>query len=345
MVPGQQYWLMIDSDNDNFCSYSIDGTLGVLMPDISSELMSAGSNDVIVCPGQDNWTAFAEPALPDVQGYIWTGFPWGNGTHVTRFHDMHGFGEPINIPDNAPAGIYQICAVGYTGCDTTDIPVCFDLEIIELGGVSEPETYCPEEFDDGIEWEGLFVNGPGIYTVSYISTEGCPYDSTKEFLEYPESFVGYFDTLFCGEALIYDGEEYFNPGSYPLYYENAKSYGCDSFGILDIDLTYIEVETDFHCLNGQFVFTSEIIVAVPNMNGIQYRWIRNGTTLVSTESGFSTTQPGVYELFISSFQCEFPAVTNPIVIDLNELLPPMPLPQFDSWSAISPCGGTIPMPR
>jgi hypothetical protein len=226
-----------------------------------------------VCPGQDNWTAFAEPALPDVQGYIWTGFPWGNGTHVTRFHDMHGFGEPINIPDNAPAGIYQICAVGYTGCDTTDIPVCFDLEIIELGGVSEPETYCPEEFDDGIEWEGLFVNGPGIYTVSYISTEGCPYDSTKEFLEYPESFVGYFDTLFCGEALIYDGEEYFNPGSYPLYYENANSYGCDSFGILDIDLTYIEVETDFHCLNGQFVFTSEIIVAVPNMNGIQYRWI------------------------------------------------------------------------
>src|SRR5690606_35455725 len=130
--------------------------------DISQELTGAGTNDQVVCQGQDLWTAYAEPALPDVQGYIWTGLPWGTGEHVTRFHDMHGLGEPLSIPTDALPGVYQICVVAYTGCDTTDIPRCFNLEIIDRDGYSDPEIACPEDFLSGIDWEGLVIHSPGI---------------------------------------------------------------------------------------------------------------------------------------------------------------------------------------
>lgn len=323
MVPGNYYWLMIDNDGDAFCSYQIDVVQGVYMPDITEEVTHAYPLDTIVCPGQDVWLARVEPALTTVQGYLWTGFPWAPGYHVAQYANMAG-GEYVTIPDDAPPGIYEICVQGFTACDTTDTPYCFNIEIRDLNGISEPVTLCPEEFGPSYTWEGITINGPGLYTQSYLSAEGCPYDSTKEFMSHPETFEGFIDTVLCDEYFLYEGEEYFNPGYYSLYYEGGNSYGCDSFAILDLDITYIEAETDFHCLNGTFVFNSEIIIAVPNQGGLQYAWYRDDTVLVSTSPGFVTNVPGTYELFLTSFQCTFPAVTNPIVIDLDELVPPKP---------------------
>ena len=330
MVPGQNYWLMIDTDMEgSHCSYTIEYLDGVLLPEIASDLTSASSLDTVVCPGQDDWRAFTQ-TLPDVQGYYWTGLPWPPGYHLTRFADMHGNGEPLSIPDNVPPGVYQICVVGVTGCDTTDNPACFDLYVVDPGGESTPETYCAEDFNNGIDWEDLVIFQPGMYTQEYMSPEGCPYDSTKEFFEYEEPIEGYIDTVICGETLIYEGEEYFNPGTYTLYYEDATSNGCDSFATLQLDLSYIEVVTDFYCLNGSFVLTSNIVLAVPNSNGVQYRWYRNGI-LVSTAPTFTSALPGTFTLFLNYFQCQFPAVTNPIVINLPDLVPdPPPLNPYSN---------------
>ncbi len=211
-------------------------------------------------------------------------------------------------------------------------PACFTLHIIDLNGTSETETRCPEEFFQGIHWEGLTIHSPGVYTQSYMSSEGCPYDSTKEYLEYPEPVEGFIDTVICGDYLTYEGDDYFNPGTYTLYYEGGSSYGCDSFATLALDLTYIEAETDFHCDSGSFVLTSNIVIALPSLNGLIYKWYRNGT-LVSTDPSFTTLQDGTYTLFVSYYQCTFPALTNPIVIHREDLVPPKP--DFDQYSDIA----------
>lgn len=323
LVPGQYYWLMIDNDGDFFCGYEIYHVSGVVPPQITQNLSYAYPLDTVVCPGQTRWRAVAVPPLSQAQGYLWTGFPWAPGYHTSQYTDMAG-GEWIDIPLTAPPGIYEICVVGFTACDTSDTPVCFDLEIRNLNGTSAPVTLCPEDFGNNLMWEGNSINFPGTYTRSYVSVEGCPYDSTKVYTSHPAPLYGFIDTILCDEFFLYEGIPYFNPGSYTLHYDNANMYGCDSFAILTLDISYIEATTNFYCLNGTFVFTSQIVHAVPSIVGIQYAWYRNGTTLVSTNPGFTTTLPGVYTLFVSYYDCEFPALTNPIVINIDELVPPPP---------------------
>ncbi len=324
LIPGNFYWLMIDNNNaDVFCSYEIVYTTGIVLPQMTEELVSASTPDAAVCPGQTQWTATAEPVLSEAQGYMWTGFPWPPGYHFSTFADMAG-SEWIDIPVDAPPGVYQICVVGFTACDTSDIPACFDLEILDIDGVSEPVELCPEEFGTDITWEGHNITQPGTYVSSYLSQEGCPYDSTKVFTSLPESNVeGFIDTLLCGEFLEYEGVEYFNTGLFTLHYPGANSYGCDSVATLFVDLTYIEATASFYCLNSAFVLTSEIVLAVPSMNGIAYAWYHNDT-LISTSPSFTSPYPGIYELYVRYSACTFPALTNPVVINLDELRPPPP---------------------
>ncbi len=71
MIPGNYYWLMIDSDGDFSCAYNIDYVEGVYMPDITEEIAHAGTLDSVVCPGQDQWRGFVDPPLTQVQGYLW----------------------------------------------------------------------------------------------------------------------------------------------------------------------------------------------------------------------------------------------------------------------------------
>jgi hypothetical protein len=172
------YWLMIDGCGGQICEYTIEFVAGILNPGIPGELSGASTTDPIVCQGQDTWTATALPSLPEAHGYLWTGFPWGNET--TTFNDMSGPNDPITIPDNATPGIYDICVVAFSGCDTTDNEVCFQLEIIAIDDrYAAPVTLCPEDFV-GIEWQGMNINGPGIYMKTPNNHECCRYDSSKE---------------------------------------------------------------------------------------------------------------------------------------------------------------------
>ncbi len=101
------YYLLIDGCAGDICQYTINFVDGILEPDIPGELSNAFTNDPVVCQGWDNWTATAEPMLPEAHGYLWTGFPWGDGTHTSTLNDMSD--NPLDIPDDAPPGdIYNL---------------------------------------------------------------------------------------------------------------------------------------------------------------------------------------------------------------------------------------------
>ncbi|HLF65248.1 MAG TPA: gliding motility-associated C-terminal domain-containing protein [Saprospiraceae bacterium] len=324
------YWLVIDGCAGQLCDYLIDFVEGIFSPGINGELTDAFTDDEVVCQGQDEWTATAEPELPEAAGYLWTGFPWGDGTHTSTFYDMSGPDDALSIPDNAPVGgPYEICVVAFSGCDTTENPQCFDIWIEAVDdGISPDVILCPEEYDAGVVWEGLSIPGPGTYTIEFNTPEGCPYDSIKTYDEFPAPDQGVIDTVVCELSFIYETVEYNSAGSYDLFYDDGSIYGCDSTAELNLDLIYLEVETDFFCEYTQFTLTSQVILAIPGSSGITYEWYHDNL-LVSEDPSFTTFEPGSYELFVSyeinGVECMFAAITNPLVINLDDLVPPAPV--------------------
>ena len=328
MVVGEYYWLMIDGFSGDICEYTIVYVEGIYTPGISTELVNAETNDPVVCQGQDNWTAFADPFIPEAHWYQWNGFPWPPGYYITGYPNIS-----IPIPDNAPPGIYDICVFAFSGCDSTDYPVCFQLEIVEIDdGYAEPETLCPEDYVVGIIWAGINITAPGIYLKTINTPEGCPYDTIKEFTVFPEPVEGVIDTVVCTEFFSYEGVAYYNPGFYELFYDSSSVNGCDSVATLNLELIYLEAEANLFCESGLVVLTSEIIYAVPGLFGIQYEWYHNGT-LVSEDPSFATNASGIYELYVSLISCEFPALNNPFIVNLENLVPGAP--DLDMYSNVA----------
>jgi hypothetical protein len=191
MQVGEFYWLMIDGHGGDICEYTITYVEGILNPDIPAELTEAMTDEPVACQGQDSWTAFAEPYIPQAHWYNWSGFPWPPGYINTGYPNLQ-----TQIPDNAPPGIYEICVVAFSGCDTTDYPICFELEIVAIeDAYAEPETLCPEEYENGIVWGGMEIEGPGLYSFVSNTAAGCPYDTLKEFMVYPIADEGIVDTV------------------------------------------------------------------------------------------------------------------------------------------------------
>ncbi len=229
-----------------------------------------------------------------------------------------------------PPGTYTICVMAFSGCDTTntmgDAP-CFDLTIEEVPDANSPtEILCPEEFV-GLTWQGMSITGPGIYTKTFNTPEGCPYDSIKEYDGFPAPDVGQIDTVVCAEMYSYEGTDYTTSGTYLLQYPNGSIYGCDSTAMLHLHLIYIESSIDFYCDAQQFVLTSMINYAIPGFSGLQYQWYWNGDAWCQDPT-CTSPYDGTFELFVSyeinGVTCTYEAEGSPLTITLGDLVPPPP---------------------
>ena len=316
-----QYLLLIDGCNGQLCDYLIDFVQGVYTPGLSEDLSDAGSVDPVVCPGQDSWTAFASPAISGAAGYIWDGVPWPPGYVTSTLADLD-----IEIPTNATPGTYTICVTAFTGCDTTDTPVCFDMEVVPVDDeIASPVTLCPEEFTAGYQWIGVTVNAPGTYMQQFNNAVGCPFDSIKEFLSHPVPLVGQIDTLVCAPSFDYEGTNYTMGGSFDLIYDDQSAFGCDSMATLNLDLAYVEIETSFECDLSEFVLSAELPVLIPSGATPVYHWTTGGMFISDLEE-VRVFQPGTYNLelymIVNGETCTYAA--PPIVIDLPSIVPPAP---------------------
>ena len=318
------YLLMIDGCAGQICEWAITQADGVFEPQLPTDdqLTWGGPDDYFACPGQDSWTAMVGDPIPEVAGYLWGGFPWGDITTTDPELD-------ISIPPDAQPGVYEICVFAYTGCDQTELSYCFEMEILPVPeGESPPDTLCEEEFDAGVLWGSTVINGPGIYLQQFADPDGCISDSTKEYFQHPVPDEGLLDTLVCNTPpLIYEGNQYDQAGTYELLYPMGSIYGCDSMATLNVNFAYIEGEIVINCDAGDWILSVETYNQYPQNLDPLYTWRDNSGMIISDEEEVIVTEPGTYSvelvMEIDGQQCVFPVPD--FTFSLTDIMPGPPV--------------------
>lgn len=291
------YYLLIDGNAGALCQYTINFVSGIYTPGIVGELDPDESEAIpgVVCQGYDDFMMVTGPSIEFAHGYYWV-LGWSGDT-ITSTLPMN----TIDIPNDAPPGIWEICARAFSGCDTTDEEVCFEVEIVEVEDVEkEPATYCPEEFP--FLWHNVNITGPGTYMKSFDNEDGCPYDSIWNVEEYPEVPVGEIEIVHCYDEnfdpFMYEGEIYDNSGTYDLFYPGAGLNGCDSTAELDLTLIGIDAFIELECENGEFKLIAVIQEVIPSNADLEFEWYEGNGDLIFDNNPLLVLEGGQYELII-----------------------------------------------
>ncbi|MEP6795736.1 MAG: hypothetical protein ABJB16_15510, partial [Saprospiraceae bacterium] len=321
---GQTYWLLIDGSNGSTCQYTIQFVTGVFEPQIDEDITSGEAIPAVVCQGFNDFTMTCAPSIPNAHGYLWH-LEWNN-TFLTSTLTSN----TIDIDNNAPVGIWDICVQAFSGCDTSDIPFCFPVEIVAVDDVfKDPASYCPEEFP--FFWHGISIGGAGTYMKTFDNADGCPYDTIWEVEQYPDVPVGELDTLFCMNSnfdpFFYEGETYDNAGTFDLDYPGMGLNGCDSSAHLNLVLGGIDAFIELTCENGEFVLTPIIQELLPANANIEWEWSESGT-IILLEKILRVLDGGCYELNATVEtplgDCTYLIGGAPFCFDANLYWPPAP---------------------
>ncbi len=329
LTPGVSLWLLIDGSSGSQCQYTIEYAAGILEPEITEEITFGGANPAIVCQGFDDLNMDVGPPISNAHGYIWDlgGLAANTTTTLPSLQ--------IDIGNNTSPDIYDVCVLAFSGCDTSLIPYCFQVEVVEIDDVEkEPETFCPEEFP--FFWHGQSISGPGDYEATFDNADGCPYDSTWSVDIYPEVPVGQIDTLFCLDdnfnPFIYEGENYDNAGTYELLYPNMGLNGCDSSAELNLALAGLDAFIEFNCVNGEFELEVLIQELIPVNGTVTYEWYDGGAAPIWDLNPLLVTVGGCYEVIVTvetpAGSCSFNL--DQYCFDAAVHQPPPPVTQGDT---------------
>jgi gliding motility-associated-like protein len=331
LVIGQPYLLMFDGSSGALCNYTITYTSGIYSPGFDEELSTGAALPASVCVGYNDLELVAGPPIGLAHGYFWV-LEWSGDTVYSTLPTTS-----VEVPGDLDPGTYEICVWAFSGCDTTDNELCFEVEVYKIDPEErDPVILCPEEFP--LSWGNLAINGPGEYARTFNTPEGCTYDSLWVVEAYPEPDMGIVDTFHClptGEVTFYyENEAYDNPGTYDLFYPNGDINGCDSMAELHLLMIGIDAFTELSCDEGDFVLTNYVQEVIPFNADIEYYWYEQGGNVPIAEGNpFHTTLPGCYDLYINVITpegfCEF--FNEVICFDGDDLYPPAPeLPHMDT---------------
>lgn len=298
LVPGQTYWLLIDGSNGSFCGYTITSVSGVFMPDLTGEITQITTSEASVYQGQ-YLTFEATTTVSGAHGYYWV-LSWSGDTITTT--------QPYitaSIPCDLDPGIFDICVRAFSGCDTTETEVCTQIEVLEQTDVVKPtSTFCSEAFP--FTWITMPVSGPGTYTQTFYTEYNCPYDSIWQIDAYPEVEVGQIDTNVCGfEYNNYDGQIFYDSGTYILEFPGQSVNGCDSTAELDLTFHYpLEFFVEAVCEDSQLLLRPIVTLHYLPNDTKRYAWYDcNFTELLSTSETFNPDTQGCYCLIIDHSFC------------------------------------------
>jgi gliding motility-associated-like protein len=126
------------------------------------------------------------------------------------------------------SGQYEAITENQFGCDST---TTLNLQVNPVDLIQWSQSICEGQW---AEFNGNFVNEPGVYTETLQNQYGC--DSTLHFtLEvFPTDTADFSITLCDGETYSFNGEDIGASGNYSAIFANA--YGCDSLVNLSVEV-------------------------------------------------------------------------------------------------------------
>ncbi|MFZ2898352.1 MAG: hypothetical protein WA004_07020, partial [Saprospiraceae bacterium] len=212
LVPGNEYYLMIDGFSMDICDFTIDvvqGSIADLPPPVINGNINGPTN---VCPGAT--VTYSVQGSFGITDYNWTltppiGVISNNGNNT------------ISVTYVAP-GTAQLC-VTPTSC-TTGSPVCKTIISTPIPPTFHYLSFC---FGDTWTCEGQTYANPGQQIFTYDNWLGC--DSTVICIAtaIPPIVMPPHQAVICeGQSYSFAGQTFSQTGGYPITLTAAN--GCDS---------------------------------------------------------------------------------------------------------------------
>lgn len=142
-IIGNTYWFMIDGYGGALCNYTVSFVSGILNPSLVGELDPDESMAIpdVVCQGYGEISVVASPPIGLAHGYMWI-TEWDDDTIFSTLPEIN-----IDITENMPPGIWDICIIPFSGCDTLE-ELCISLEVVIVtDGLVEAFHCLNENFD------------------------------------------------------------------------------------------------------------------------------------------------------------------------------------------------------
>lgn len=160
VVPGMQYWLMVDGSNFSQCYYEITSVSCSTFAGFEGVLDSLVLSDSVACQGD-----LVEAVLL-ITGEDYPSFFFSTSWSADTIKTVHKV-ETISIPQDLTPGKYEICAGFVEACSGEVFSICDSISINSyIQGVSMDTLVCLENGDLTFTFEGHVFDQSGSYLVT-----------------------------------------------------------------------------------------------------------------------------------------------------------------------------------
>lgn len=232
--PGEVYYLMIDGFAGDVCDFTISVTdpPGGSTPSPPFQLEDIIGDDKICISEIGTYTFPVETASG--LSFFWS-VSSGNGEIINNSNN-----DSVFVQWNSP-GLSLICADVMNMCVPPVQQKCFEVEVLNASSATTIET----DFCDGssVTCGGQVYDAPGVYTNTFISSQGCDSVVTCVISLLPPSFEYKYEEICEGECIVADGQLFCDDGFYEIVFPGGSWTGCDS--VLNLEVHVIDIPTTF----------------------------------------------------------------------------------------------------
>ena len=303
LIPGNQYFLVVDGINGDICKFTIQVAFGSAQ---APELGPLG--DIIgptqVCPNAV--VTYTVPGSQNALSYTWTAPPGSKingGTNVLNL-PATGLASSVEVEFGPVGG--SLCVTATNVCDTP-ITTCIQIinQVLPITDLPDVEL-CFEELPYfWPEQPGGFISTPGTYTFTstpYQSYLGCDSIVRQKIVARPRKFKILPPQWLCkDECFEIGGFEFCDDGTYT---ENIPSAdGCDSlvtFTIVKIPAFAAIMPPDtLTCRDPETVLMADTTITTGNT--VTYTWLNTDGDTLSQTTSVTVDDEGPFFFVVSNF--------------------------------------------
>lgn len=313
LTPGYTYYLYVDGYSGakmTFHMEVLDGIGDLKVDDVSkfyvSEHGAYNPGDTVeVC--KDGTFKFSILGVNNAPSYIWYSQDTLESSDSSKL--IYAF--------NSDTTIYEICAQGYTDCET-GAKACIYVKVDTIPDeILQDTSVCASDLSVGVKpsgWLGGYIKSTtgGIFWTNVGDSIGCHYKQRIKINKIDEDIMD-LDTVLCSVDTFYiNGDTMTNDFILQTKYSSVE--GCDSFVNKHYFFFNYEGEiSKLECFNG-----SSYLLSVNSLNfnpgrydSVKVTWLLNNT-IISESSSFDlypVNLPGKYyaqvTLYRSGLDCTF----------------------------------------
>jgi hypothetical protein len=328
LVPGTNYFLLVDGFGGDQCTFSItvDPPIAVIAPPLGSNIGPIQGPGA-VCPGAV--VTYSVPPVANAGAYTWT-VPSGwliNGLPSPQQVLAGDGGNSVQITFGSSGG--QICVKATNSCYSNGPSICKVIMVAPIPPtILQPVAVCNEDTPYTLPW-GEQAPSSGVYQTILESYLGCDSIVRLQVTIKPPLVTNIpLKTICAGDHVTICGVDYIEAGSFAHLCESYQ--GCDS--VVNFS---VEILDPIANINGGGTLTcnttSILLTASPSQQGTVFNWKNSSGQILGVTNSLTVTSPGFYILTATMNGGGIQCIKGDTILIGSNTIPP----------SISTVGGTL----